>query len=232
MVNVDKAFELRYKTKGEQFEVLVDFDMLMKYKKNNSDISVYDVLADTKIFKDQMKGEIASTTLLEQVFPNKSEEEILSLFLLEGECQIPTSFLNKLRDEKKNQVVNYIVENAINPVSKSKYTSSLISSTIDKLKYNFDPHKDHIFQAEEIIKQLKKEMPISMNKVIMQVCIPGQYVGAFYGNFRKFGRITKEYYSEDGSLHLHIEISENQIDTVGTYVKNHSNSEGEYHISK
>ena len=63
MVNIDDAFEVRYKKEKEQFEVLVDFDKLNEFKKDNT-ISVYDVLADTKIFKDQRKGELASENIL------------------------------------------------------------------------------------------------------------------------------------------------------------------------
>lgn len=55
MVNVDDAFEMRYKRNGENFEVLVDFDMLKKFQKSSNEFSVYDVLADIKIFKDQKK---------------------------------------------------------------------------------------------------------------------------------------------------------------------------------
>jgi len=57
--------------------------------------------------------------------------------LLKGECQIPTAYLNKLRDEKKLQVVNYIVENALNPTNKTKYTPTMIEGEINKVKYKF-----------------------------------------------------------------------------------------------
>lgn len=230
MAKVDEAFEVRYKKGKENFEVLVDFDSLAEFRKKPDETSVYDVLADYKIFKDQKKGDIASENLLKEVFGSKSEEDILKEILINGECQIPTAFLNKLRDEKKVQVINYIAENAINPATKSKYTTSMIESSINKIRYNFDPHKDYVFQAEEVLKLLRKEMPISLDKIILEIVVPSQYAGSFYGPFRKFGKITKEYYDNEGNLRMHIEIMESLQDRVIDFIKKNSNNESEYHI--
>jgi len=232
MVNVDEAFELKYKRNGESFEILVDFEKYKEFKKNPEKINIYDVLADDKIFKDQKKGEIASENLLKEIFNNKTIDEILTEILLKGDCQIPTAYLNKLRKEKKEQVINYIVENATNPQNKSKYTSSMISSEIDKLKFNFDPNINFISQAEDILKLLKKIMPISMDKIIVNIKIPGEFCGNFYGNFRKFGTIKKEYYDNSGNLVMHFEIMESLFDTITTNIKNNSNNQGEYYIMK
>jgi len=232
MVKVDEAFEVRYKFSGENFQVLVDFDKLNEFKKNSDEMSVYDVLADTKIFKDQKKGELASEHLLNEIFKAKSEEEILKEILLKGECQIPTAYLNKLRSEKKIQVITYIAQNALNPQTKGKYMFSMIESEVNKLKFNFDPNKEFIIQAEEVLILLKKQMPISLEKVILQIKIPGEFCGGFYGPFRKYGKITKEYFDDHGNLHLHIQIMEYILDTVIDYIKKHSNSTAEYFISK
>lgn len=228
MVSVDDAFEVRLKKDGEQFEIIVDFDELKIFKKTPDAISVYDVVADTKIFKDQKKGDVASEQLLSKVFGSKTEEEIIKIILLEGECQIPTAYLNKMRDEKKSQIINYISEQAINPQTKSKYTSSMIEGALSNIHYNIDPNKDFVFQAEEVVKLLKKELPISMNKILLLIKIPGQFCGAFYGEFRKKGTIKKEFFDDHGNLHMHFEISENRLDDVANYIKNHSNGEGEY----
>ena len=230
MVNVDEAFEVRYKKGGEQFEVLVDFDKLKEFEKSPDSVSVYDVLADVKIFRDQKKGEIASDNLLHKVFPEKSEEEIIKEILLEGETQIPTSYLNKLRDEKKVRVINYIAEAATNPATKTRYTVSMIESAVSRIKYNFDPYKSSDTQAEEVLKLLKFQMPISIAKIRMQMKIPAQHSGAFYGAFRSYGEIKKEFYDSFGNLNLEIEITEAQKDKVIDYVKRKTNNEAEYRV--
>ena len=232
MVNVDESFEVKFKSGKDEFQVLVDFDKLNEFKKKPTEISVYDVLADQKIFKDQRKGEIASEHHLKSAFGAKSEEEVLKEILLKGECQIPTSYLNKMREEKKRQVINYIAENAINPATKGRYTISMIESEINKIRYNYNFEQDYVPQAEEVLKLLKKAMPISIERIVLEICVPARYCGNFYGPFKKFGSIKKEYYDNEGSLRLHIEITESQQDRVIDYIKKNSNNEASYHVSK
>lgn len=232
MVSVDNAFEVRYKKGGEQFEVLVDFDKLNEFKKNSTEMSVYDVLADTKIFKDQRRGEIASENIVKKIFPKMLEEEIIKEILTKGECQIPTSFLNKLRDKKKVQVINYIAENSINPVTKSKYTYSMIESEVNKIKYSFKHEISFKNQAKEVLDILKKSMPITISKIILIIKVPGEFCGNFYGGFRKYGEIRKESFDDNGNLHLHIEINESILDEVINFVKGKSNNSAEYHVQK
>ena len=229
MANIDESFEVRYKKAKEMFQVLVDFERLEDFKKRPEEINVYDVLSDTKIFKDQKRGELASQNTLNEIFNNLSEEEILKEILIKGECQIPTSYLNKKREEKKRQVISYICENAINPASKMKYTPTMLESEVNKIKYNFNPNTGFEKQAEEMIKLLKKIIPISVDKVLMKIEVPAQYAGAFYGPFRQFGKIEKEYYDNSGNLRIHLEITQSQTDKVINYIKQKSNNEASYH---
>ena len=232
MVKVDEAFELRFKQGKENFEVLVDFDKLQEFLKKPDEIDVYDVLADTKIFKDQKKGEVASENDLKNFFGNLGESEILKVILQKGECQIPTAYLNKLREERKQQIIGYIAENAFNPQSKTKYTLSMIQTAFERIKFNVDPLKNYINQAEEVFKLLKKEIPISMENVLMIIQISGEFCGNFYGPFRKFGKVKKEYFDNHGNLHIHFEVSESEIDKVATFIKQNSNETGEYYVKK
>ena len=230
MVNVDDAFEVRYKKKEQNFEVLVDFDKLNEFKKKPEATSVYDVLADQKIFKDQRKGEIASENLLREIFGNLDEEAILKEIVLKGECQIPTSYINKMREEKKKHVINYIAENSINPATKSRYTYSMIEGEINKLRYNFKSDIDYKIQGNEVLALLKKVMPITIEKSIIQIKISGMHCGNFYGPFRKYGKVTKEFFDSEGNLNIQMEVTESVVDEVITFVKRNSNNEAEYRV--
>jgi len=228
MVEIDNAFELKYKKGSEQFEVLVDFDLLLEFKKKPEEISVYDVLADNKIFKDQKKGQIASEQTLNTIFENKTEQEILKEILLKGTCQIPTAYINKLREEKKEQIINYIAQEAVNPQTRSKYTPSMISTSFSQITFNVDPQKDFVLQAEEALHLLKRVIPISMQRVLLAIKVPGQYCGSFYGEFRRKGTVKKEFYDDTGNLNINFEISESRLDDVINFIKKNTNNEGEY----
>lgn len=228
MVKVDEAFEVKYKKAKANFEVLVDFDKLNEFKKNQEKVSVFDVLADDKVFKDQKKGELASENELETHFNTNNQEQILKTILLEGECQIPTAYKNKLREEKKKQVVNYISENATNPQTRGKYVNTMIQSEIDKLRFNYEINKDYIPQANEVLKLLKKVMPIAITKSKIQMRIPGMHCGNFYGQFRQLGKTTNEKFDDNGNLCLEMEVSDSVVDRVIEEIKRKSNNEAEY----
>ena len=231
MVKVNEAFEIRYKKAGEEVQTLVDFDELQKYREKPEETSIDDVVVDRKIYIDQKKGEIAPESTLEKIFNTQDEDTILKEILINGECQIPTAYLNKLRENKKEQIINYIAENSVNPQTKTKYTYTMIENAFSDIKYQIDPFKSPITQAEEVLKKLKTKLPISMDTTVIIAKIPGTYCGKFYGKFRNFGKIKKEFYDEQGNLHLHIEISESLIDTVTSYIKENTNGEGEYYTS-
>jgi ribosome maturation protein SDO1 len=236
MVSVDKAFEMRYKFAGEEFQVLVDFDKLNEFKaqQEGSDqlVQMSDVLADDKIFKDQKKGEVASEDGLKKVFGDKSQEEILKEILLKGECQIPTAYLNDLRTKKKGQIINYIAEQAFNPQTKTKYTTTMIESAYDKIKFNVDPLKDFVYQAQEVLKLIKVQIPIAISHILLLIKVPGEHCGNFYGEFRKLGQVKKEFFDDHGEMHIHFQINEVDLNRVEQFIKEKANNEAEYHIKK
>ena len=232
MAQVNQSFQVTLKKQGEHFEVLVDFEELEKFRKDPNKISVYDVLSDTKIFKDQKKGEIASDKVLYRVFNAKNEEEMLKEILIEGEVQIPASHKNKQREQKKEQIISYIVENATNPQTQSKFTPTMIESEVSKLKVNIDAHKSTSTQAENIVKILSKTLPISLNKVTLEIKVPSRFVSKFYGPFRKLGIITKEQFDNHKTQHLHIQICESRLQEVEEQIKNLSKGEAEYRTIK
>ncbi len=228
MVRVDEAFEVEYKYKKNTFQVLVDFEKLQEFKKNQN-LSVYDVLADYKIYKDVKKGELASERLLHEIFKTEDEEKIIKEILLKGTPQIPTSYLNKLKEEKKEQVVTYIKENSRNPSTGTPYTESFLREQINKLKYNFDPHKDFKKQAEEVIEILKTKFPISIEKITIEVEIPNKYVGRFY-SLKQFGTIKKEYYDNQGNIKAEIIVTLGKKDDLINKLKQLTNNEAGYFI--
>ncbi len=232
MVKVDEAFEVKYKKAKANFEVLVDFDKLNQFKKDQekgeNKVNVFDVLADDKVFKDQKKGELASENELQAHFQTVKQEQILKTILLQGECQIPTAFKNKLREQIKRQIISYISENATNPQTRGKYANTMIEGEINKIRFNYEINKDFMPQATEMLKLLKKIMPIAISKSKIQMRIPGQHCGNFYGQFRQLGKTTNEKFDDHGNLCLEMEVSDSVIDRVIDEVKRKSNNEAEY----
>ena len=66
MVNVDKAIIARIKKEGEMFEILVDCDKALAYRKGEGELK--EVLATNEIFKNVKMSERASETDMQKLF--------------------------------------------------------------------------------------------------------------------------------------------------------------------
>jgi ribosome maturation protein SDO1 len=225
----NENFIVKYKKEGVVFEILVDFENLEKFKEEKEEIDVYDVVFDTDIYFDIKKAKRADKESIEKAFENIEEKEILSEILKKGDCQIPTQFKNKRREEIKNQIIQYIVDSCINPQTNSKFTNSTILDQIEKISFSINTNMDHIHQAEEVIKKLTSIMPIKISMKNILMTIPSKYSNKFLGEFRKYGKITKELWDNHGDLKLHMEINENNLDRTIEFIKRNSNGEAEYH---
>jgi rRNA metabolism SBDS family protein len=230
MVKINESFILSYKKDNQIFQVLVDYNKLLDFREKK-EINIFDVLADTDIYIDTKKGLRQSEKLIKNIFKEKTEEEVLTEILEKGDCQVPTKYLNQQREKIKEKIVQYIIDNCINPQTNGKFTSSMIKTEIDKISFSFNPDMDFINQAEKIIKKLQLKFPIKIDLKSLLITIPAKYTNKFYNkNFRGLGKITKEFYDNYGSLKLHMDVNSSNFENVISYIKLNSNNEGEYHL--
>ncbi|MFP4401913.1 MAG: ribosome assembly factor SBDS [Candidatus Nanoarchaeia archaeon] len=239
MASADKSCIIRYKKAGVEVEALVEYRELVNYLEQSESEnstqeqnSIYDVFVTPQLYSDSNKGLEADYDTIKQLFEKMSEEEILIEIARHGDAQIPTSYMNELREKKKEQIINYIASQTINPQTKQKYSQSLISNEIESLTFTVHPYKDHIKQAEDIFKELKKKIPIKFDNSLLIIQIPSQYSGKLIGTIRKFGTIEKQFYDELGVLHLHLNIPTSRLEEVETFVKNETNGSGSYYVHK
>src|SRR3989338_81027 len=102
MVDVDKAVIAKLKKGENHFEILVDCEKAMDFKKGK-EILLDDVLATDNIFRDVKKGEHASD--LEKFFGTDDKRKIAEKIIREGEIQLTTEYKNKLREEKRRRII-------------------------------------------------------------------------------------------------------------------------------
>ena len=113
MVNVDKAITARIKREGKTFEILVDCDKALEYKKGKGDLD--NVLAVESIFKDVRKGEHANEHELEKIFNTRDFRKIAEIIIKEGDIQVTKEHASKERELKFKQIVDIIHRHAVDP---------------------------------------------------------------------------------------------------------------------
>ncbi|MBW2995685.1 ribosome assembly factor SBDS [Candidatus Woesearchaeota archaeon] len=197
-MDVDKAVIARYKSHGNNFEVLVDCDAAMAFK-GGQDIPIKDVLASEKVFSDSKKGMESSPLALKQSFNTDSPLEAAKQIIKKGEIQLTSEYRNKIRDEKRRQIIGIIHRNGVDPRTHAPHPITRIESALDQAKVHIDEYKPAQEQVNTILSKLQPIIPIKFETKQIEVRIPGKYTGKTYPILKSFGKILKEQWMNDGS---------------------------------
>ena len=198
MVSLDDAVIARLKKGEEHFEILVDpyaaADLI-----DGNDIDIIQSLAIDAIFKDSKKGTHASEESLKKNFNSDNVELIAKQIILKGDIQLTTEQRHKMKENKKNRIIEKIVKNSMDPKTKAPHPRQRIELAMDDAGVNIDPFKPVKDQVKIIIDLLKPFIPLSFDKIKISVKIPPEYVGKAYGIARNYGVLEREDWQSDGS---------------------------------
>lgn len=199
MVSLDDAITARYESHGTRFEVLVDPDLALDLR-NGEEVDFDELLAIDKVFKDASRGDEASDEMVNKVFDTKDIEEVAKEIIQEGDIQLTSEQRKKIREQKRNQVINTIARNAINPQQNdAPHPPNRIEKAIEEAGINFDPFESVSEQVEEALDAIRPLIPIRFEKKKFAVRIPSKYAGSGYGKMREFGELIQEEWQDDGS---------------------------------
>jgi len=197
MVNVTA----RIKSKGKDFEIMVDCDKAIALKKqpNISAGMLRDVLAIDVVYSDYKKGFKASLSDLREAFKTEDVYEIAAKIIKEGEIMLPQEYREKSREQKLKQVVDFLARNCIDPRTNAPYTSQRIELALKQVGARIDENKNTDEQALAIIKELESVMPMKISTKKIKIIVPAIYVGKIY-NLIKNLKKEREDWLNDGSL--------------------------------
>jgi ribosome maturation protein SDO1 len=114
MVSVEDATIARMTRDGLHFEVLVDPDLALRYRKGEN-VSIENVLASQFIYSDSKKGEKVPDDDLQKVFHTQDIFVITSSILKHGELQLTTEQRRKFTEEKRKQIADIISKQGMDP---------------------------------------------------------------------------------------------------------------------
>jgi ribosome maturation protein SDO1 len=205
MVNVDEAVIARLKIGKDIFEILVDCDLAMEFRKGKS-IGLDKILATDEVYKDVKKGQHASEHELKKIFDTDDPREVAIKIIKEGELQLTTTYKNKLRDEKKKQIVDLIHRNAIDAKTGNPHPSERIENAMNEARVNIDELKPAEDQIQAILKEISAIIPIKFESRRIEIIIPAQYSGGSFYILKQYGKVFKEEWQNNGALKVVIEI--------------------------
>jgi len=190
----------RIKKAGKHFEILVDLDEALKFKKGetNSITSENDV-----IFTNIKQGERASEKDLKEAFGTTDVNEIVQKIVKEGEILTTQEHRDAEQEKKFKQVVDFLVHNAVDPQTNNPHTAERIRSSLEQAHVNIKnvPVEN---QIKDIIEAIEKIIPIKIETKKVKITIPAIHTGKVYGLVNQYKE--KENWLDNGDLEVIVNI--------------------------
>ncbi len=166
----------RIKQNGKHFEIMVDMDKALAFKKNPAS---KDFLEIDRVFTDAKKGFVASVSDLKDAFGTEDIAQISQKIVRSGEVMINQEHRDEEKEKKIKQVVDFLVRNAVDPKTKMPHTPDRIKSALEQAHVNIKnvPIEN---QIQDIIHAISKILPISMETRRIKVTIPAIQTGRAY----------------------------------------------------
>ncbi|MBN1682558.1 ribosome assembly factor SBDS [Candidatus Bathyarchaeota archaeon] len=196
---------VRYQHSGEKYEILVDPDKGLAYKKGEIDDISNVVLVDT-IFSDANKGEKVSDNKLLTEFGTKDHLEVAKILFEKGIFQLTTAQRKEMTDQKLKQIINIISKSYVDPSTKLPHPIIRIENALDQIKFSVDPFKPAEEQVKEIVNLLRPVIPMSSENVQLALKIPSDHASRCYGIVKNYGDIKRDEWQKDGSWIAVVEV--------------------------
>jgi ribosome maturation protein SDO1 len=198
MVSLDEAVTARLKRGSKHFEILVDPEGALAYKRGEN-TNLEDVLAVDTIFEDANRGDRAAESDIVNSFDTTDPYEIADVILKHGELQLTAEQRRRMLEEKKKKVIYTISRNAINPQTRAPHPPARIEKAMEEAKVHIDPLKSVDQLVNITMKAIRPLIPIRFEEINIAVKIPPEFAPKVYGEISKVGNITKEEWQRDGS---------------------------------
>ena len=197
MVTVDQAIIARLKAQGHSFEILVDCANAIAMREGK-DVDMRDVLAAMKIFSDARKGMDASETAMKQIFGTSEVEDVAREIIRKGEIHLTQEYREKLREEKKKQIISIIHRNGVDPKTHLRPPPQRIENAFEEAKFHVDEFRPVQQQVQEAVKELRIVLPIKFEIKEIAIKIPPEYAPKCYSTVRAFGTMLREEWQTNG----------------------------------
>lgn len=190
----------RIKKAGKPFEILVNLENALKYKKGEVNF----IQADTAfIFKDLKKGEKASDSDMKDAFGTTDVQKITEEIVKKGEVLTTQEQRNAEQEKKFKQVVDFLATKAVDPKTGNPHSAERIKSALEQAHVNIKnvPIEN---QINDILNEISKILPIKLETKSVRVTIPAMHTGKAYGIINQYKQ--NENWLDDGSLRVLVNV--------------------------
>ena len=194
----------RIKKAGKHFEIMVDMEDALKFRKGETDF--LDV-GDT-IFTDVKKGERASHQDLEISFGTTDVLEIAKKIVKDGEVQTTQEHRDAEQEKKFKQIVDFLTRNSMDPTNGRPHTAERIKNALEQSHIHIKniPIEN---QIKDILDKISAVIPIKLDTKKVKVTIPAIYTGKAYGVITQYKE--HENWLPNGDLEVIVAVPSGMI---------------------
>lgn len=226
MVSIDDAVLARYSHGGKHFEIYVDSTKALDLKEGKA-VPISEVLAVEDIFKDAKKGDRAAESSLEESFGTSVVAEVAKKIIKNGEIQLTTEQRRQRVEQKKKAVIAAIAREAYNPQTKTPHTPQRIEQAMTEAHVHVDAFESVNSQVPKVVKAIMTLLPISMERLKIEVLVPPTHTGKVYGSLRKH-ELENEEWLPDGHLRAVVVIPAGLEDDFYDEINNMTKGETQF----
>jgi len=218
----------KLKTHGHDFEVVIDPDNAIKLRHGEADVR--DALKSPHVYKDVMKGELASEQLMQEIFNTNDELVVAEKIIKDGELHFTDEYKEKVRNDKKRVIIAILLRDAADANTGNALTEGKITGALSKAKINIDLYKKPEDQLPEIIAKLRTVLPITLEKKILSIRIPAVNAAKLYGTVTCRARIVDEAWLSDGSWSCRAELPAGKVSELMDDLKSKTHGDVEINV--
>jgi ribosome maturation protein SDO1 len=186
----------------KHFEIVVDLDLALKLRKGEP-VNIQNVLLTNEIYVNSKTATKPSASDLTAAFGSTDVFACATRIIQKGEIVLPKDFRDEQQDNKRKQVVDFLVKNASDARSGRPFTPQVIENALNSSGASID-NKPVDQQISKIIEALKPILPIKIETKKIKITLPAIYTGKAYGLFNEYKE--KEDWLNNGDLQVTINL--------------------------
>jgi len=190
----------RIKKAGKNFEIIVDLDTALKFKKGESDFIEAE---GDRVFTDSKKGQVASGSDLKDSFGTADLDAVIAKIVKEGEIQTTQEHRDEEKEKRFKQAVDFLATNAIDPQSGNPITTERIKNALEQANINIK-NTSIESQIKDILEGISKIIPIKIETKKVKITVPAIQTGKVYGLINQYKESEK--WLDDGSLEVVVAV--------------------------
>lgn len=220
MVSLDDAVLARLERGGSRYEILVDPELVDKWKEDPDSVGLTNLLAIDEVWSDAKAGDRPTADALERVFGSTDLSTCVDKILKDGSIQLTTAQRRQMVDDRMKQIISEIAMTATDPKTKLPHPQTRIENALQEARFKPDPLISVERQVQDAVDMLKPIIPLQFITIKLAFKVPGKDYGGISNLLRD--SMQKEQWLPDGSWACVIEVPGGMKNEIISRVANRS----------